>query len=455
MPTAEDLIARVVVDGVPHDERAEELAVAGLLDTLAIGIAGLRERGPRVVRTVLEPVPGGVATWEGHDRYAATDAALLHGAACHSLDWDDFMHPMHGHCSSVLLPALWGLAERDRRSGADVVDAYLVGYQVDHLVSLVLSHGHYRRGWHATSTIGTIGAAAAAARLLGLGADAAAAALGVAASQAGGLQTNFGTPTKGLHAGLAARSGVLAAQLAAAGLTSSRTWLAGEHGMLAAFGGDADPGDAARLVADGIAARHGITTGWGLVQKPYASCGCSHAAVDAVVSLTGDLEVDEIERIEVHVDPAVTRTMRETVPTDQLDSRYSVSWVVAAAAADGTASPAQFSPASIARQDVLALRERVDVVPDLEVGDDDRFAARVVVHAPDGVRETTVHHPQGHPRNPMTPEQQRAKQRLALSTVTDDADGLVDLLGTLPTSSDVGALGDRIRAFPRRPAAET
>ena len=70
---------------------------------------------------------------------------------------------------------------------------------------------------------------------------------------------------------------------------------------------------------------------------------------------------------DVHVDPAVTRTMRETVPTDQLDSRYSVSWVVAAAAADGTASPAQFSPASIARQDVLALRERVDVVPDLEV----------------------------------------------------------------------------------------
>ncbi len=455
MPVAEDLIAHVVVDGAAHDDKPAELAVAGLLDTLAIGIAGMRERGPRIVRSVLEPVVDGVASWEGDDRYAVTDVALLHGAACHSLDWDDFMHPMHGHCSSVLLPALWGLAERDRRSGADVVDAYLVGYQVDHLVSLVLSHGHYRRGWHATSTIGTLGAAAAASRLLGLDAEAAGAALGIAASHASGLQTNFGTPTKGLHAGIAARAGVLAAALAAAGMTSSRTWLAGQHGMLAAFGGDAAPDEAAALVADGITAGQGITTGWGLVQKPYASCGCSHAAVDAVVSLTGDLEVGEIAGIEVHVDPAVTRTMRETVPTDEFDSRYSVSWVVAAAVADGTASPAQFSPASLARQDVLALRERVDVVPDLEVGDDDRFAARVVVHAPDGVRETTVHHPQGHPRNPMTPEQQRAKQRLALAAVTDDPDGLVGLLSTLPTSSDVGALGDAVRAFPRQDAAET
>lgn len=447
--SAEDLLAEVVAGATTDDTRARELAVAGLVDTLAIGVAGLRERGPVVVRSVLEPVAAGTSTWEGAARYAVTDVALLHGAACHSLDWDDFMHPMHGHCSSVLLPALWGLAERDHRSGADLVDAYLVGYQVDHLVSLVLSHGHYRRGWHATSTIGTIGAAAAAARLLGLGPDAAAAAMGIAASQASGLQTNFGTPTKGLHAGLAGRSGVLAVQLAAAGLTSSRTWLAGQHGMLAAFGGDSDPGDAHDLVAEGIAAGHGITTGWGLVQKPYASCGCSHAAVDAVTALTSGLRPDDVDRIEVHVDPAVTRTMRETVPTDEFDARYSVSWVVAAAVADGTAAPAQFTAASISRAEVLALRERVEVVADLEVGDDDRFAARVVVHARGGERETTVHHPQGHPRNPMTPAQQLAKQRLALTAVTDDPDGLVALLGTLPTCQDVGALGDAIRAFPR------
>lgn len=448
MSTAEEQIAAVAAAPATDDPGARALAAAGLSDTLAIGVAGMRAPVAAKVRSVLEPLPElrGVPTWRGQERYAATDVALVHGTACHSLDWDDFMHPMHGHCSSVLLPALWGLAEQSGRSGADLVDAYLVGYEVDHLVALVLSHGHYRRGWHATSTIGVLGAAAAASRLLGHDEEQAAAALGIAASQASGLQVNFGTPTKGMHAGIAARNGVLAAQLAGAGMTSSRRWLTGQHGMLAAFGGDAAPDDAASLVADGVRGPHGITTAWGLVQKPYASCGCSHAAVDAVTSLTGDLEVGDIARIEVHVDPAVVRTMRETVPTDEFDARYSVSWVVAVAAADGTASPAQFAPASIARTDVLALRERVDVVPDLVVGDDDRFAARVVVHARDGVREATVHHPQGHPSRPMTDEQRRAKAVLALTGSVREPEALAVRLAGLPGVDDVRALGDAIRS---------
>lgn len=447
MSAVEDLIASVVVADAPGGEAARSLGVAALSDTLAIGLAGLAEPAPRAVRSVLTQADDGVQSWRGEERHALADVALLHGTACHALDWDDYTHPMHGHCSSVLLPAVWGLAEQLHRSGEEAVDAYLVGYQVDYLASLVLSHGHYARGWHATSTIGVLGAAAAAARLMRLDADRAAAALGIAASSASGLQTSFGTPTKALHAGLAARGGVLAAQLAASGMTASRSWLVGRHGMLQAYGGDTPPEAAEDVVRAGMDG-HGITTAMGLVQKPYTSCGCSHAAVDAVVAITGDLGPDDIARIEVHVDPAVTRTMRETVVSDPFDSRYSVSWVVAVAATDGTAGPAQFSPTSIARPEVLALRERVDVVDDLVAGEHDRFAARVVVHLRDGGRrEHEVRHAPGHPANPMDDAARERKQRLALSLVAHDVDTAVQVVTGAWAADDLAVAGAALRAI--------
>jgi len=447
MSAAEDLIASVVVDGTPGGAPARELALAALCDTLAVGLAGLPEHAPTAVRSVLPPTGHGVPAWQGQHRYSVADVALLHGTACHALDWDDYMHPMHGHCSSVLLPAVWGLAEHLHRSGADAVDAYLVGYQVDYLASLVLSHGHYAAGWHATSTIGVLGAAAAAARLMRLDAEAAAAALGIAASSASGLQASFGTPTKALHAGLAARAGVLAAQLAAAGMTASRSWLVGRHGMLQAYGGDTAP-DAAADVVRASLDMHGITTPMGLVQKPYTSCGCSHAAVDAVVAITDGVEPDGIERLEVHVDPAVTRTMRETVVSDSFDSRYSPSWVVAVAAADGTAGPQQFSRESLARPEVLALRERVDVVADLATDEHDRFAARVVVHLRDGGRrENEVRHASGHPANPMDAAARERKQRAALALVAQDVDAALDAVRAAWTCDDLADAGTAIRAI--------
>ncbi|MGD9956656.1 MAG: MmgE/PrpD family protein [Candidatus Nanopelagicales bacterium] len=447
MSAAEDLIASVVVDGAPGGAPERELALAALCDTLAVGLAGLPEHAPTAVRSVLPATGDGVRAWNGHQRYSVADVALLHGTACHALDWDDYMHPMHGHCSSVLLPAVWGLAEHLHRSGAEAVEAYLVGYQVDYLASLVLSHGHYARGWHATSTIGVLGAAAAASRLMRLDLDEATAALGIAASSASGLQASFGTPTKALHAGLAARAGVLAAQLAAAGMTASRSWLVGRHGMLQAYGGDTAPSDAAQVVRESLDV-HGITTPMGLVQKPYTSCGCSHAAVDAVVGITGDVAPDDIARIEVHVDPAVTRTMRETIVSDSFDSRYSPSWVVAVAASDGTAGPAQFSPASISRAEVLALRERVDVTADLPTSEHDRFAARVVVHLRDGsARAREVRHAQGHPANPFDAAARELKQRTALSLVLDDVDAALDAVRTAWAADDLADAGAALRGI--------
>ncbi len=280
--------------------RAGQLADAAIADTLAVGLVGLSEPQVGIARATLltSAQPDAVPTWSPAEQYSVPDAAFLLGVACHSLDWDDYMHPMHGHCSAVLLPVAWLLTEQRDGSGADLTDAYLTGYQANYLVSQALGHAHYRHGWHATSTVGTIGAAAAAARLLGLDQQQAGHALAIAASSAGGIRANFGTSTKALHAGFAARNGVQAAQLARAGAEGSADWLLGEHGMQPAFSGDRAGDDAARAILAATEGSHGIETEWGLVQKPYCCCGSCHAAVEALIAVVErhDLAGNEIDR---------------------------------------------------------------------------------------------------------------------------------------------------------------
>lgn len=358
--------------------------------------------------------------------------AYAGGVACHALDWDDYMHPMHGHCSSVLLPASWAVLA-GRGSGADLLDAFLTGYQVDHLVSLVASHRHYHHGWHATSTVGAVGAAAAAARALGLSTAQAGHALGIAASGAAGLRANFGTPTKALHAGQAARTGVEAALLAAAGAHSSESWLTGRYGFATVFSAELAPARAATVIGDFLASgRHGLETPWGLAQKPYTCCGSCHAGLDAVIALVDshDLRPVDLHAIELHVDASVPRVMPYAAPSDPYDARYCLPWVVAAAAHDRALGPAQVSAAALKRGELHELMARVRIVPDLAVGDEDRYAGRAVLHTADGVLERTVRHAQGHPANPMSAEALRAKQSAALRH-GGHGDRVEELLGFL------------------------
>jgi 2-methylcitrate dehydratase PrpD len=415
---AEQLLADTVHGS--WDADALTLARIAIADTLAIGIAGMAEEQVDMARsTVLASEhPLAVAVWEGTDRYAPADAAFVLGVAAHSLDWDDYMHPMHGHCSSVLLPVVWALGGTG--TSDELLDAYLAGYQVNYLAGQALGHSHYRRGWHATSSAGTLGAAAAAARMLRLTPSQTAHALGLAASFAGGLRVNFGTSTKAIHAGAAARHGVQAAQLAQAGVTASPDWLLGEHGMVDVFGGDrtgAEALDAIRA-AD---AHHGITTGWGLVQKPYCCCGSCHAAAEAVITLVTehDIAPDDIAVLRVKVDPIIVAIMQVDEPWDQYSARYSPTWAMAAAAVDRAAGPQQFAVSALERSDIRLVRSRVVIEPDLETGDDDRFAGLAQIELVDGrMLQHEIRHALGHPRRPMSAAQRASKQAQALDGVS-------------------------------------
>src|SRR5439155_1325803 len=182
-------------------------------------------------------------------------------------------------------------AEAETADGGALVLAYVIGFEIDVALGIALNPGHYTRGWHATSTIGTLGCAAAASRLLGLDVNQTRHALGIAASMASGLKENFGSMTKPYHAGHAAQSGIRAAQLAREGLTASDAALEGRQGYVAAFSGATLPADA----LDRLGTRWELTAS-GIAVKPYPSCALTHSAIDA---LPNELEQHAWSRVTV------------------------------------------------------------------------------------------------------------------------------------------------------------
>src|SRR5690606_570811 len=158
-------------------------------------------------------------------------AALVNGTAAHALDFDDNFDPAKAHATAVLAPAILALAEQEDASGAACLDAYIAGLQILGRVGQGLNPYHRNRGWHATATVGAVGAAAACARLLGLDARQAAYALSISTSMSAGFMSQFGTMTKPIHAGLAAKAGVIAASVAKNGIDAGMGTLDGRTGM--------------------------------------------------------------------------------------------------------------------------------------------------------------------------------------------------------------------------------
>src|SRR5207245_9390727 len=188
------------------------------------------------------------------------------------------------HPLSALVPSILAAADTPATSGSAVLGAYIAGFEVECCLGLVMNPRHYHeRGWHCTSSIGTLGAAAAAARMLGLDAPSTVHALGIAASLACGVKENLGSMVKPLHAGMAARNGVMAAQLAKAGFVASKRSIDGPQGYLAAMDSQNPPAALTDAIAD-LGSRWEILE-TGITVKLYPSCAATHPALDALLPL--------------------------------------------------------------------------------------------------------------------------------------------------------------------------
>jgi 2-methylcitrate dehydratase PrpD len=268
---------------------------------------------------------------------------------------------------------------------------------------------HYEKGFHATGTLGTMGAAAAAARLLGLDAGQTRAALAVAASQASGLKENFGTMTKPFHAGHAARSGVLSALLARDGFTASEQAIEGPQGYFAVL----SAGKRDEQVLDSLGAPWKILE-TGVAVKPYPSCACTHSIIDSALELqrTHRIRPEQVAEVTVGVNAAVPRILIHSNPRSGLEAKFSGEFSAAAALCDGRVGIATFRDDKTDDPAIRALMTRVRLVVDPEIpGDLERHMwTRVTVRLSDGREVAIAPRPvPGHPGLPLSMDQLREK----------------------------------------------
>jgi 2-methylcitrate dehydratase PrpD len=329
-------LAEYVLKAAPPP-RARERAAIAVCDTLGVALAGAPEPAARIVRATITSDSRGPCWVLGTAaRASASEAAFANGVAAHALDYDDMCFVSMAHPSCALVPAALAAGELAEASGRAVLDGYLVGFELECRLGMVMNPRHYHaRGWHCTSSIGTLGAAAAAARLLRLTPSDAMHALGIAASLACGIKENIGTMVKPLHAGVAARNGVMAARLAQQGLTASEIAIDGPQGYLAAMDSERPSSDLALVAAD-LGKRWEILD-TGISVKLYPSCAATHPPLDALLQLVREhtLVPDDIAAVDVEVDSMTPRLLIHARPSTELEAKFSMPFCAAAAVVFG------------------------------------------------------------------------------------------------------------------------
>ena len=305
------------------------------------------------------------------ERASATAAALHNGAIGHALDYDDTSRPSNGHLSATVLPAALAVTSDEEILGELFLTAYAIGYEVAGTVGRVLQKDRRGQAWHPTSVVGPLGAAAAAAKILGLNPPQVATALAIAATSASGLRANFGSMTKPLHAGRAAQAGVTAALLAQTGYTASPDAFDGPTGFFRAFGTRSDAAIAAetRDALDTLGSPWVMATGMGILVKPYPSCAQSHPAIEAALVLREKVPLEQIAHVRVGVSAPTPLSLTYHRPERGLQGKFSMEYLVANALAAGEISIDSFTDARVSEPGIRALIEKITMEVDDRVRD--------------------------------------------------------------------------------------
>lgn len=428
-------------------DTAVRAAERAFVDTVGVTLAGVAEgAGQTAIDALGRTTPDGAGTVLGTDRTTGVaNAAFLNATAGHGLDFDDVTWGVW-HPSVPIVAPILAAAEDHGASGARAVEAYVVGYETQVYLASVLLPTHYERGWHATATFGTFGAAAAVARVLGLNAAETQHALNAAASMPAGLKHNFGSMTKPMHAGQAARSGLTAAYLASEGFTAAANAIDAERGFVDLYG------DHSALVDENLPR---LSERWGLVEdgiqvKKFPCCYFTHPAIAAALRLRKrhHLAVENIESVTIVASQGAADALHYPNPTTGLEGKFSMHYPVAAALAHGRVDLATFDDENVGNPATQAVRERVtfDIDPDLPY---DPFDTTVRVETIDGtVHEHQQGSPPGTPDDPLSAAELREKFAMCAdrAPVALDVDAAHAALDSLRDEPDVGAVLERLHA---------
>lgn len=417
-------------------------AKRAVIDWYASLLPGLASEPLAQLEQVLaEDLDRGPATLGNGRAATARVAALFNGTAAHAAEIDDSFRDAMYHPGAATIAAALAASQQTGARGMDFLRALVLGYEVSTRIGVVMGRAHYKY-WHSTGTVGSFGAAAAAAAVMGLSGQAFAHALATVATFAAGLQQAFrmDSMSKPLHAGRAAEAGVLAAQLAAHGVTGSLDVLDGETGLGQAMSDGPDWSDVGATLGQDF---H-ITR---LTFKNHVGCGHTFAAIDAALALRElhGLAAQDIESIHVDTYKTALDIACYARPESANEARFSIPYVIATAWVRGSVRLAAYEPESLADADVRALMERVhaQVDPTIEAAFPGRRSARVRVLTRSGkTLEYTQANRKGDPELPLSDLELEGKfLELAVPVLGEQAaQALLARLWSLDTATCVSDL---------------
>jgi len=425
-------IEQMSFDGLPDE--VLRLGKRCVLDGLAVILAGSQQQCTQIVRDYsfkIGQVPESTAFGSEPVKLPAMLAALINGTAGHAMDWDDTqlsttpdrIFGLLTHPTIPPLTASLAVAETgDAVSGKEFMSAFLTGFEVECKIAEAIFPEHYAKGFHTSATVGTFGAATAAAKLLKLNADRLRYTLGIAASMASGIRVNFGTMTKPLHVGRAAQNGVSAALLAHAGFEADPSALDGPWGFFQVFGRGFD----AQRISGKLGNPHTIVEP-GVSIKPYP-CGClTHPSMDAMraVVLEKDLRPADIAQVVLYAGNNILNPIRYTTAEDELQAKFCMPFLLAAIVISRKAGFQEFTPQFVCSSEVQALMQRIrmEFDPAIEAKGYDKMRSRVEVTLTNGqklVREADERY-RGGPDNPLSDDELIEKFSDCTQSILDGA----------------------------------
>ncbi len=451
MDAIADTLARYVAetnyDGLPREVVEETKKF--MLDTIGVGLAGVREPGcgevVDLVRTWSSNVAGSTVIFYG-DKASPPDAAFANSVLMHALDFDDTLDSsaMHTHVSS--LPAALALAEvREGTSGKDLITAVCLGVDITCRIASAITTP---LSWIRTATCGSFGAASAAAKILQATEEEVLASLGVVYSQtAGNAQCLVdGGLVKRMQPGFSARSGVLSAALASRGVTGATNIFEGEYGFYNLY-------ERGKVIAERATESLGDHFGvMDLSIKPYPCCRMTHASIDAALELAGSHVIDPegIEEVEVSVSRMVSDMVGvpfKVRANPQVDAQFSIPYTVAVALRNGSVTLTDFITDTIrTNSSVPELAQRVKALVNRELPDNDISTLHMTIRMRNG--ETFSHRVdalKGSPSKPLSFDECAAKFRSCLeysqkSSLIENADIITDFIFNLEKKGDVTEL---------------
>jgi 2-methylcitrate dehydratase PrpD len=378
-----------------------------LLDWFAVTIPGAQEELTDIlIREAMEDGAKGPASLVGRSETTLPSAAaLINGAASHALDYDDVNFSMGGHPTVTVVPALLALGEQMKASGRLFIESFVAGYETSGRVGRLVAPSHYQKGFHVTGTVGSFSATAAAGRMLGLSDKQLAVAFGIAATQAAGLKSNFGTMCKPLHAGTASEHGLRSARLAAKGFTARGDSLECDQGFASS--------QSDHLSSD--AALGEPPQGWHLrnnLFKYHAACYLTHAPIECAkeIRLKSNFPPERVKKIRLRIDEGADKVCNIANPTTGLEAKFSLRQTVAMALTGvDTANLDSYSDAVTQEPRIRALRDKmaIEFVPHWE-----HSFAEMAIELDDGTMVETQH-------DSGIPWADVGKQRSALETKFD------------------------------------